>query len=614
MLDFFTDPYKDELLYSAIAKYHFYTGNQDYKDTLEECFGKKTIIPSLEMGSNLDAFVKNLSQHYSSETIIQNHTIFPFYSPFLPGARKTELIEDIKRKDGSGIYAKLGIIAGSICKKEGIYYCPVCSCQDIQKYGEAYIHREHQLQGIYACPHDGSALRKYKIDKSDASRIEYIRLEKKLLDLSYSDRDLKYYGLLLKLSQDAYFLLQSDLSDISIEVILEKYKDLLYERGLTTSNKSIKQNKLYDEFTAYYNDEFLRILESTIDNAYEYNWLRVVTRHSRRTVHPIRHLLLINFLEADIKKFFNGINQSYCPFGAGPWPCLNKIAEHYKQNVINELVITEDSKSRLPVGTFQCECGFVYSRKGPDKSFDDRYKIGRIKNFGLVWEVTLRECLSKGQCNLTEAARIMKCDPKTVVKMDQQLGIDYFKNSSMRKNAIVKISNVDKSEQYKATILEAVKRNERLTRKSIRTIYSKEYSYIYNRDKKWLNDNLPNISIEIARPHKVDWNERDQETLNLVRSKFYELLSKETPIRITKSSIGRSAGILALLEKNIDKIPKTKDYLNDIVETVEDFQIRRCKNIVFNNDGIKLWELQKFAGIRSETFEKIKDSIFNHLN
>jgi len=36
LLNFFTNPYPDELLYSAIARYHLYIEKHDCKDTLEE--------------------------------------------------------------------------------------------------------------------------------------------------------------------------------------------------------------------------------------------------------------------------------------------------------------------------------------------------------------------------------------------------------------------------------------------------------------------------------------------------------------------------------------------------------------------------------------------------
>lgn len=58
MIDFFTDPYKDELIYSAIARYHFYSGNADFKDTIEECFGKRSMASTFELGGRLDYLVK----------------------------------------------------------------------------------------------------------------------------------------------------------------------------------------------------------------------------------------------------------------------------------------------------------------------------------------------------------------------------------------------------------------------------------------------------------------------------------------------------------------------------------------------------------------------------
>ncbi|QPW57584.1 TniQ family protein [Clostridium botulinum] len=457
-MHFFTDPYKDELIYSAIARYHFYLGNIDYKDTLEELFGKRSIVPSLEIGSNFDVLAKNLGDKYTSEIIIKDHTIFPFYSPFLPKVRKEELIEEIKHKDGNGIYTKLGMVAGSICKKNGIYYCPCCAEKEINQYGEPYIHREHQLQGVYICPHDETKLKKYPVDKTNSSRIEFIRLDKKLLDYSnITLLDNKHYDKLYKISKDAYYLLQANLENVSKEKLLEKYRNMLYEKGLITLSKRVKQKELYEEFISFYGKEFLELMESSIDNDDEYNWLRVVTRNLKRTVHPIRHLLLINFLEDDIEKFFKDINKELQVFGEGPWPCLNKIADHYKQNVVNDLKITADYKTRVPVGTFTCKCGFVYSRKGPDKSVEDRFKIGRIKEFGVVWEDKLKGYLEEEKYGLRELARLMQCDPKTIIKFDRLFEINYFKSKIKSAEKSKKVISDDVEEVYKESILKLLK-------------------------------------------------------------------------------------------------------------------------------------------------------------
>lgn len=65
MIPFFTNPYPDELLYSAIARYHFYSGNIDCKDTLEELFGSRSVIPSVEIGSHFSMLAEKLGSHYS---------------------------------------------------------------------------------------------------------------------------------------------------------------------------------------------------------------------------------------------------------------------------------------------------------------------------------------------------------------------------------------------------------------------------------------------------------------------------------------------------------------------------------------------------------------------
>lgn len=621
MVHFFTDPYKDELIYSAIARYHYYIGNIDYKDTLEEMYGKRSVIPSLAIGSNIYALAKNLGDKYTSDGIIKKHTIFPFYAPFLPKDRKAELLEEIKYKDGRGIYTKLGIVPGSVCKKVGIYYCPCCAKKEIERYGEAYIHREHQLQGVYICPHDGMKIKKYPIDKSNTSRIEFIRLDKELLDLSYelTTAD-KYYDELYRIAQDAYYLLQADLTNIHKNDVLGKYKNLLYEKGLVTCSRRVKQKELYEEFVNFYGQDFLDLLESRIDNNYEYNWLRVITRNLKRTVHPIRHILLINFLLGDIRKFFREINNDYTPFGKGPWPCLNTVSNHYKENIITDLKITQDYKTRVPVGTFTCKCGFVYSRKGPDKVESDKYKVGRIKSFGEVWEYKLKTYLKEEKYNLKELSMLMHCDPKTVIKFDRLFGINYLKNSYKNMGENKKTLLNDMTEEYKNKILRVVKMNSKLSRTEIRQLCKKEYMYLYRRDKEWLFSNIP-LNSKKNKPiknNKVDWCYRDKKNLSIIKVKYKELINRENSVRITKSSIGRAAGILVELDKNIDKLPKTKKYLNKIIETVENFQLRRCRNIIDaklkDEEDIKLWKVQRDAGIRTKDFKKIKTKVLTYLD
>lgn len=460
-------------------------------------------------------------------------------------------------------------------------------------------------------------LKKYKRDKKRLSRLEFIRLENNLLDLKDNFQELQHYEKMMKLAKGAYYLLNTELKGFDKAVILGMYRNLLYKKGLTTASKTVKQNDLYEEFINYYGKDFLETLESSIDNNDEYNWLRVITRNLKRVVHPLRHLLFISFLMEDISEFFQDKKSQYNPFGKEPWPCLNKVAEHYLKNVVKDLKITEDYKTRVPVATFSCACGFVYSRKRPDKSEDDRYKIGRIKIFGEVWEDKLKGYLEEDKYGLRELARLMYCDPKTIIKFDNLLGINYFHPATAINIRVEKEVKDSKLEIYKKEIIDTMKDNKEASRLEIRSLCSKEYAYIYRQDKTWLNENLPRIKKTVAHKKKVDWKERDNKLLSLVKLKYQEMMNEDTPVRITKSSIGKSSGILSTLEKNLDKLPKIEQYLQEITETVEEFQLRRCKKIIKEkikeNLEIRFWEIQRIAAIRSNQFDKIKEELKDYI-
>lgn len=503
MIDFFTDPYRDELIYSAIARFHFYSGNIDFKDTIEECFGKRTMIPTLEFGGRLEYLANELGQMHTADKIINKNTIIPYYYPFIDDKRKYEILNEIKFNTSSTIYTKLGIIAGSICKKDYIYYCPKCSENDIKQYGETYIHREHQLQGIMLCPQDGHVLKRYLIRKLNSSRIEYIKLNEELLDLRICNQKINNYEKHLKLAKDSYYLFTENLFEISKDNISSRYRYFLYKKGLVRKTGTIKQRLLYEKFVNYYGIEFLESLESGIDFDNEYNWLKVVTRNSKRVTHPLRHLLLIGFLCRNIDEFF-------------------------KTNII------------------------IIDKK-----------------------------ISKKKYNIENA-------------------------------------NFNKLHEYKENFIKVINRDKKINRTSLRAKLKKEYIYLYRYDREWLFNNLPKkIEKKQNKLLRVDWKERDKKYLKLVMGKYIELNSLQKPVRITRTSLAKPLGILDNVEKKIEKLPLTKNFLDKVVESTEEFQLRRCKlivdNLIKSNKEIKLWKIERTAAIRTMQFNNIKDNLIKYI-
>jgi hypothetical protein len=112
VFSFFTDPYEDEILYSAIARYHYYYGNNNFKDTLFEIFGSENVVPTIEFPSKLEYLSQQFhcKKLYNSDYLILKHTLYPFYSPFIPYSRQVLIQNEVKYGDGKGIIKK-GIIA-----------------------------------------------------------------------------------------------------------------------------------------------------------------------------------------------------------------------------------------------------------------------------------------------------------------------------------------------------------------------------------------------------------------------------------------------------------------------------------------------------------------------
>lgn len=609
MLTFFTDPYPNELLYSTFARYNFYSGNIDLKDTLTELFGKNSVISSFEIGSHLGFLCNELGGSYTPERLLQEHTLFPFYAPFLPGNRKRELLKDIKFSDGKGIYTKIGIVAGSICKKDSIYYCPSGAREEMEILGEAYIHREHQIQGVLVCPHHGVILRKYPIKRHEKSRVEYLRLDGSLLNLSdKNEHHVKYKDELLKISKAAYYLLNNDLSHISKEDVLYRYKNLLYEKGLATNSFRVKQDELHNLVVSNYGTELLELLESNIDKNDEYNWLKVATRNVARTVHPLRHILLILSLTVNIETFFKGIREVYNPFGNGPWPCLNKASDHYLRDVVTHLTITSDYKTREPVGSFECECKYIYSRKGPDKTESDRYRKGRVKEFGTVWEDKLKKLLSEQCHSYRKIADKLGCDIKTIHKYKAILtGRDsiYSCADSMDRNSC--------KEEYRDRLLHTLNAHPELSRTEIRNLCQKEYTFLYRHDREWLFEALPKGNLQCGSKGHIDWDKRDHEVLWQLHKAHSDLMNRVKPIRISKTSLGKAVNKLSLLEKHLHKLPCCEKFIHKVSETKQQFQIRRSQIILqrMKEEDLPLivWKIQREAGLRKVDYELIKDKL-----
>lgn len=121
MLRYFPATFPDESIYSLHVRYDRNTGNNNIKYSSRELKGK---ISSVDMyfGGNLDYLSSSLPTElgFTSEYIIQNHTLLPIFYPFVPSDRLSLAYENIKKGSLTLVQQSLGYRSNSLCKSYGI--------------------------------------------------------------------------------------------------------------------------------------------------------------------------------------------------------------------------------------------------------------------------------------------------------------------------------------------------------------------------------------------------------------------------------------------------------------------------------------------------------------
>ncbi|EGD49575.1 Tn7-like transposition protein D [Ruminiclostridium papyrosolvens DSM 2782] len=620
MLSFFPTPYPDELLYSVFARYHVRAGNKSYKMTMGELFNSQTASAIVDLPCNIRNLVGNMPPKslYNAEELIREHTLFPFYTAFLPPERAKQIYNSMLGSRGGDIYTRAGIMANGISANRYLKFCPACASEALQQHGEMYWHRIHQVPFLL-CPIHKIQLLDSIVPCIGINKHEYISASPENCPKS-EVKDLKpeiqqHLRTLTDLSQ---CLIDLSLPNRELEWFKFQYREILKTKGYASANGTLRKKKLLSDFLEFYGAEFLQLLQSPIKIFGDSNWLTDMLYSKEKAAHPIRHLLFIGFLGISMKDLFFR-KFEYSPFGSGPWPCLNLAADHYLEPIIGTVKVQYNADNKRPLGIFACGCGFVYTRSGPDKADTDRYTFGRIRTFGHVWESKLKAVVAEKH-SLRETARLMGVDPATVKKHAKRLGIETFwenrKEEENRIDAKAEKLNTEMEEnkireQHREMWLQLQHENPHKGKKELRLMNRGTYAWLYHNDRKWMDEHSP-ARKKVYVNTRVDWEKRDLDICQQVQELVEEMRnSEEKPIRICTSSIGKSLGLRAILQQHMEKLPRTNAYIKSVAEADSEFRLRRIcwavRKMKKEGEDIAEWRILKKAGIRTEYLYELKN-------
>jgi hypothetical protein len=593
MLGYFTDPYPDELLYSACARFSDRSNYRNLATTARQLFGGS--------GSAAVAFPNRLAhlisllpaKSYTIDRLIDDHTLLRFYSPFVHEDRvKLVRLEMAGDKDNR-IYSRLAINTGGVPMPQALRFCPQCVIVDRREFGETYWHRVHQLAGIEVCPSHSTLLDSSRADwrgRNDSWTFRSAESSIDLKDPRLIDPANPQHLLLLRIAEQARWLLEWRGMPPGKSELQTRYYNRLLKRGLAYyDNGRIHNKDLAREFVKFYSHDFLTSLNSDVRSNLR-GWMFDLLRRGciNESQPPIRHLLLMIFLGCSAEDLLTTF-QEYKPFGEGPWPCLNRTATHYRQAVVEQCRITNGQKHNKghPLGMFSCSCGFRYLRVGPDRDENDRYRFNRVDSYGQVWEAHFKKQWNDDSVTLTNLAAELGVIPFTLRRHAIRLKLPFPRGGRWARPTTEEVfieygkprrTFAEELRSRRQEWLSLRRRHPRAGRNQLIALACYTYYWLSRHDPNWLFENSPIKKPSKPSPNRVNWKEWDQKLPKQIEKVSADLMNQSgRPVRVSKEEIIRRLEHRSWFEQRLDKLPKTAKALNRFVESREDFFIRRVR-------------------------------------
>lgn len=615
MIGWFPTPYPDELFYSLCARYSAVCKFPRKLDLSRELFLKNRFIINVEFPTSLKNFVSNLpgKSDITFERIITEHTILPFYAPFLPVDSVYKIKQIMIDHKGRSCRSMAGISNSKVSSLISLRFCPDCLLMDRQLFGETYWHRIHQLTGIDVCTkhlvflESSEALLAFYKNKTQPMNAEqHIQIkESRPLDLTNP-----IHQCLLNIAKDAEWLLKNTNICRGYANLRNNYLDILNERKLLSKTGKTYLKRLYNVFREKYPIGFLQILQNDFDETKDCNWLaRIIPRLQVNDIHnPLRHLLLIRALGHSPQTFFDRIvNELHFPknvltdsyFLPAPYPCLNPTCVHYLKSCINNYLVKRSKNFNNFSLHVICDCGFYYIRYGPDNIHHDKFRKDFIKCYGELWLQTLTELWIDPKNSVHQICKFLDASRGTVISKAHALGLKsprlrqcngrplISEKKQVNKKKPKKIENFNwknfklKRLENRKAWLKVLNENPLEGKTRIMKIIPNIATWLIQNDIEWLRANQP-IKLEVASyVKKVNWVERDKNLSYRIGEAVERIkLKSGFPVKITTNLIIRELEEVDWLFRIKSRMPLTTSELKLLSESCLEFQMRKVQYVL----------------------------------
>jgi hypothetical protein len=284
-------PYPEELLYSTVARAGIRHGIASPKQLLDEVYGNRKIIATLDLPNHLLQLLRWLPSLYDLETIAYEHTLLPLYAPFIPEERRQRCLQWMAGESQGATHLAMGVAASIVKTPNRIRYCPGCLKEQKRSVGEYFWLREWQVAGVECCEQHGTLI-STNISRPLTERHRYHAASPEVCPLFPQKPACKQS--LLILQQVQQLLRQEVEASPSFEQWSRHYYSLAEQYGFIRGRHQVDHSAIYAKVLAHWSSGFLQRYGLMLHSGDEADtcWLRSIFRKHRKSFSYLQHLVV----------------------------------------------------------------------------------------------------------------------------------------------------------------------------------------------------------------------------------------------------------------------------------------------------------------------------------
>lgn len=505
----------DETLFSLCSRQHLVMGNLDPATTSTAVLGLSEKFIKHDIPCGIAALEHN-GFHYwgNAESILLHHTIFSVFIPFQNKNKIEDAIITIKGDRIDSLKYRLGLVSSGFGAEHPLKACPYCMREDLYAHGIAYWHLTHQYPGVLICPRHQAWLMVSTKSRRWSGRFEWSLPTKDCLIQQASSQKLWLRPAFLNLANNVI-----DLAVIGRVMSLESCAvAATYRTAVLQGGRSASLLDRIEPLRRFHLFESLPEDEKSTES-----FMSQLIRPPRRSIHPLKHLLLIDWLFDDLRSFLKAYDAEVARL-------VQRVAS-------------------------------TTSRK-PDKQVSLSNAAAPTKN-------TPRPKRLKGELKEVLLSKLGKGIPKQKLCEELEISISTI-NRLLRANPVtnalaIEARNSRELAEHRAQWRYLHNLHPELGVQALRNIIPSIYAWLYRNDKAWLMAKEQTfVKPAKVEKHPVDWEARDSRLLSMIRM-AYEAITGLQRGPVTTTELYARVPMLSSCLENRNRYPASRAFLSTVL-------------------------------------------------